>query len=124
MDDNRFEDRRHALKDLVATMGRGGIARIARETGIDASYLSRCLYPPGKPGRKNMGDDTVSALDKHFPNWRYQQAPHIAKVMNSDEAAYSLKEILEIASELNETDRQKLIGLATYLKNEEGNAQC
>lgn len=33
---------------------------------IDASYMSRLLYPPGKKGRKNLGLDTMRACLKAF----------------------------------------------------------
>lgn len=64
-----YEKRRAALRNLVNSMGRGGIARVARELSVEASYISRALYPPDKAGRKNIGDETVVKLNEKFPGW-------------------------------------------------------
>jgi transcriptional regulator with XRE-family HTH domain len=37
-------------------------AEMASAIGVAASYVSRLLYPPGKPGRKNLGLDTMRAI--------------------------------------------------------------
>lgn len=39
-------------------------AAMAAAIGVDASYFSRLLYPPGKKGRKNLGLDTLRSLIK------------------------------------------------------------
>jgi len=67
-----YEKRRTALRKLVDSLGRGGIAHIARELGVEASYVSRALYPLGKAGRKNIGDETVVKLNEKFPGWQVE----------------------------------------------------
>lgn len=47
-------------------------AKFGSETGIVPSYVSRLLYPPGKPGRKNLGPDTMADIRKRYdlaPGW-------------------------------------------------------
>jgi transcriptional regulator with XRE-family HTH domain len=39
---------------------------MADTTGIDPSYLSRLLYPPGKKGRKNLGLETMASFRKGY----------------------------------------------------------
>jgi len=68
--DKTFEERRLALKTRTGRFGYGGIAHVAKEIGVDASYLSRCLYEVGKPGKKNIGDEVSIKLDDKFPGWR------------------------------------------------------
>ena len=65
-----YEKRRTDLAAFIKSIGRGAIARISEAADIDASYLSRCLYPPGKAGKKNIGDEIAIKLDQHFPEWR------------------------------------------------------
>ena len=89
----------------------------ARPASTPATCRAACT-------RQHIGDDTATARDRHFPAWRYQQTPVVTRLLHSDTKDYALKEILEIAAELTEPDKQKLLGLAVYLKNEEGNAQC
>lgn len=64
-----YEERRSALIALRDKFGRGAIAHIAKETGLDSNYVSRLLYPAGKAGKKNIGDETVQKLDQAFPGW-------------------------------------------------------
>lgn len=66
---DKREARRLALKRLADSLGRGGITRIAEATGIDASYVSRMLYPPGKDGRKGIGEDSADLISAAFPGW-------------------------------------------------------
>lgn len=66
---DRYEVRRAALKRLVDSLGRGGRAEVARAINREASYVSRMLYPPGKDGRKRMGEDLVELLTKAYPQW-------------------------------------------------------
>lgn len=91
-DEAKFEARRAALQDLADGLGRGGIAHIAARIGKDASYVSRMLYPPGKPGRKRIGEDTVDDLNRAFPNWmRIASSDNISPSMsapNESDAAF------------------------------------
>lgn len=41
-------------------------------TGIDATYISRMRYPPGKKGRKNVGPEQMARIQAAFdlpPGW-------------------------------------------------------
>jgi len=77
---DRYETRRFALKALVDEMGRGGRATVAKQIGKEPSYLARLLYPPGKDGRKRIGDELVEAITRVYPNWlaQYDSAPEPA----------------------------------------------
>lgn len=66
---DRFEMRRMALKALVDDMGRGGRATVAAQIRKEPSYVSRLLYPPGKEGRKRIGDELVEAITRAYPHW-------------------------------------------------------
>lgn len=66
---DRFETRRLALKALVDGLGRGGRAEVAKRIEKEASYVSRLLYPPGKDGRKRIGDELMEALTRAYPSW-------------------------------------------------------
>jgi hypothetical protein len=64
-----YESRRQNLKAMIEEMGRGAIAKVASDIEVDPNYLSRCLYPPGKSGRKNIGDEMVVKLNEKYPGW-------------------------------------------------------
>lgn len=66
---DKFEQRWRALVRLKDQLGRGGAAYIAREIGKEPNYISRALYPPGKNGRKRIGEDTAELLSEKFPGW-------------------------------------------------------
>ncbi|WP_186257380.1 hypothetical protein [Burkholderia gladioli] len=66
---DKYEQRWRALVRLKDQLGRGGAAHIAREIGKEPNYISRALYPPGKDGRKRIGEDTAELLDAKFPGW-------------------------------------------------------
>lgn len=65
-----YEKRRANLISLIKRLGHGGTAKIARGIGVDSSYLSRCTYPQGKPGKKNIGDEMVVKLNEKYPDWQ------------------------------------------------------
>lgn len=66
---DKYEERRLALKSLVDTLGRGGIARVATRLNIEPSYVSRMLFPAGRNGRKRIGEDMLDALVEAYPDW-------------------------------------------------------
>jgi phage repressor protein C with HTH and peptisase S24 domain len=66
---DKFSLRRLALKQLIDNLGLGGQAEISRKTGIDASYVSRLLYPPEKAGARRMGEEIVEKITAVFPSW-------------------------------------------------------
>lgn len=66
---DKFGKRRQALRALIDSMGRGAIASVAKQIGIEPSYVSRLLYPEDKKGGKRMGEDTAIALTKAFPRF-------------------------------------------------------
>jgi hypothetical protein len=43
-------------------------AIFSRETGIDATYVSRLLNPKGKPGDKNLGEDLIDVIRQRWPD--------------------------------------------------------
>lgn len=66
---DKFEIRRLALRRIVDQIGRGGIAQVARNIGREANYVSRMLYPEGKRGKKNIGDELIDAIEAAYPGW-------------------------------------------------------
>ncbi|WP_186211280.1 hypothetical protein [Burkholderia gladioli] len=70
---DKYEQRRLALVRLATSLGRGGAAQIARAIGKEPNYISRLLYPPGKDGRKRIGEDTVELLEAKFPDWMSEE---------------------------------------------------
>lgn len=64
-----YERRRTALEALIQPQVRGNIKKFADETGIDATYVQRMLYPEGKKGRKNIGEEYVKLIGSKYPNW-------------------------------------------------------
>jgi len=67
--ENIYESRRLDLQKMILAMGKGAIASVAKGLSIDANYLSRCLYPAGKKGKKNIGDELVIKLNDKYPQW-------------------------------------------------------
>jgi hypothetical protein len=69
----RFEARRQRLQELIQARCGGRQADFARDTGIAPSSVSRMLYPEGKSGRKNIGEDTIAKIREVFadiaPGW-------------------------------------------------------
>jgi transcriptional regulator with XRE-family HTH domain len=59
-----MEDTEHWRRRLIELRAALGVtqAAMAAAIGVEPSYLSRLLYPPGKAGRKNLGLDTMRAL--------------------------------------------------------------
>lgn len=43
---------------------KGQKAELSRRSGVDASYISRLLYPEGKKGKKRMAEDMAEILEK------------------------------------------------------------
>lgn len=61
---DKYEQRRNRLLALVTTLGYGGRATVAKAIGKSPDYISRMLYPPGKPGYKRIGEDTADLICK------------------------------------------------------------
>lgn len=61
---DKFEIRRLNVLDLLRVKFHDKQADFARATGIDPSYVSRMLYVAGKKGKKNIGEDTLEAIQK------------------------------------------------------------
>lgn len=64
---DKYEHRRLRLLELLETPpfnGRGAQAELAKRSGIDASYISRLLYPEGKKGRKRLAENTIEILEE------------------------------------------------------------
>lgn len=68
---DKSEFRRQRLQKLIDLKCEGVGAELARRTGIDASYVTRMLYEPGKKAKKNIGEDTVETIETSFdvPGW-------------------------------------------------------
>src|SRR5690242_12235572 len=101
---NRSEQRRVALVALVESKGRGGIAEIAGRTGIVADYISRMLYPPGKDGKKGIGEDTWDVLVAAYPELR--------DAITSDPEALSPLDMTRFLQSLGEAQAALAIVLA------------
>jgi hypothetical protein len=84
---DKYEARRLSLLRLVNEMGRGGRVKVAQAIGKSPDYISRMLYPKEKAGHKGIGEDSVEALDRAFPDWmNYSETGFIG--VKEPEAAY------------------------------------
>lgn len=70
-----YETRRHnlqALMDRVYGIGaRGAKSKLAKRLDKQPDYISRCLYPPEKPGRKNIGEEFARQIEDAYELDRY-----------------------------------------------------
>ena len=63
---NRYEIRRQRLLQLRDEWCDGKTVVLAGKIGRDESYVSRMLYPEGKEGKKNIGEQMVSVIQRAF----------------------------------------------------------
>lgn len=63
---------------------RGAKAKLAKRLGKQADYISRCLYPPEKDGRKNIGEDFAREIEQAYklPMYSLDAEPGTEEVTN------------------------------------------
>lgn len=61
-----YEIRRKNLEYLIKIKCQGNAAAFARIISKDSTYINRCLYPPQKKGKKNIGDEIIIPTLKAF----------------------------------------------------------
>lgn len=61
--------RKNALKKLIEAEYNGVVASMAKAVDIDASYLTRCLWPKSKNGAKEIGVAIRDKIAAKHPNW-------------------------------------------------------
>lgn len=70
-----YETRRHNLQVLMDDQygpgARGAKSKLAKRLDKQPDYISRCLYMPDKPGRKNIGEDFAREIERVFGLSRY-----------------------------------------------------
>ena len=100
---DKYEKRRVALQKLVESIGKGAQAKISEEIGVSASYLSRMLYPEGKKGKKNIGEDTATSISEKYPQWMPLPAatPSVFTPPTTDQLIESLVDNLTTEPEEN-----------------------
>lgn len=97
---DKSEQRRLALAALVEAKGRGAIAEISGKTGILPNYVSRMLYPPGKDGRKGIGEDIWDLLVTAYPQLRDAVGVTGVSLLTQAEAQELLQRVAEVQSVL------------------------
>ena len=63
---DKYEARRQAVQRIIDDRCQGNQSDFARVVGINASYVSRMLFPPGKDGAKRIGDDLAEKIEIAF----------------------------------------------------------
>jgi SOS-response transcriptional repressor LexA len=66
---DKYEFRRQRLIKIRDEKCGGNAAELARRIGKDATYVTRTLYPEGKPGKKRIADEMMEAIERSFPGW-------------------------------------------------------
>lgn len=116
------EIRRQRLLELIRDRCNNVHAEFARRIGKDPSYINRCCYPPGKKGKKNIGDEIIKLATSAFnlPCGWFDCPPgtEIYQTDNQD-----LQAIFNMLMELPEDKRstiRKTIDLVTELAKQNG----
>ncbi|SFI75132.1 LexA family transcriptional regulator [Nitrosomonas sp. Nm34] len=68
--EERYEFRRACLIKLLNEQCGGIKSSLANKLGKSPDYVARMLYPPGKKGKKNIGEDLAEEIEKVFPGWQ------------------------------------------------------
>lgn len=63
---DKYERRRLRLKTLMDERCHGKPAELARAIQRDLSYVTRMLYPDGKPGKKRISDNMMEIIEAAF----------------------------------------------------------
>lgn len=127
--EDEYIRRSAALKSVIDDHnddnGRGGIAKVARRIGVEPSYLQRCLYEPGKEGRKRIGDKLIVKMNEHFPGWLQPGLLPLANTLSSlstvespvrlpvmNERERTIAEIVEILHKMSDKGLAVMLGRA------------
>lgn len=93
---DKFERRRQRLIELLDTECGGVSAVLARRIGKDPSYVTRMLYPEGKPGKKRIADDMMEEIETAFPlprGWMDRLDASSQNISNVDPAPNRTKDV-------------------------------
>lgn len=102
---DKYEIRRLRLIELRDKKCRGINAELARRIDKDSSYVDRLFYPKGKGGKKNIGDKTLEAIYKGFPElpfgWMdgYDESNSVTIPINDKESLEMIKLFLKLPKE-------------------------
>src|ERR1700761_1572084 len=62
----RHQHRKDRLRELIDAACEGKIVVLADKIARSPSYVSRLLYPEGKDGSRNVGEDIGEAIERAF----------------------------------------------------------
>lgn len=101
IEESEFIKRTAALRAVIEQYndprtGRGGITAVSSQIGVSESYISRCLYPPNKAGRKRIGDDFVLKMNKVYPGWLAGQLELAGMVQETPKQPYRLGKLSSV----------------------------
>lgn len=137
---DKYERRQMRLAELMAERCGGSPTALAREIGRDSSYVSRMLYPPGKKGRKRIGEDMADAITLAFglphgwmdsgPSGGIREPPpmytskkrkiaHLAKIAEGLTEA-QIEESIRRAEDAERHNREVIAQLATCAESPNG----
>ncbi|POR52789.1 hypothetical protein B0G62_10486 [Paraburkholderia eburnea] len=100
----------------------GSAAELARRIEREASYVTRMLYPPGKNGRKRIGEELVEIIETVFGKprgWLDSPSDPDATAHASQSTTSVLdpieSEILTLMKEMSTDEKNQLLGAAKML---------
>lgn len=101
---DKYTIRQERLQSLIDGEPYNGVyAKFAKATGIDASYVSRMLYPEGKKGRKRIGEDIVEKINAAHPGWETRNI-----LAQMPEVEYKVSSVTQDLNALNNSVIEKL----------------
>jgi hypothetical protein len=84
---DKFERRRLRLIRIKDELCNGNVAELARKLEKpEGTYVHRMLYPEGKAGKKNIGDEYIELVLEKFGIDLDELSPHNVKARASAEA--------------------------------------
>lgn len=102
---DKYEVRRLRLIELMNSDCSGKASEIAKKIDRSESYVSRMMYPEGKPGKKRIGEDMAKLITEAFKLPPYWLDGEIAPISESPQA----REVAKAFDALNAVQQQAVI---------------
>lgn len=107
-----YEIRRHNLQALMdeeyGTGARGAKSKLAKRLDKQPDYISRCLYPLDKPGRKNIGEEFARQIEAEY---------HLKKYSMDSPDAFPARKTLEHTYPVVRGSTESVINETRNVKN-------